>query len=55
VPRQAIGFVNAKAGVFAPTLIEEVDVPVKARSPYQSGKRIDDAAEFVLHSGPFEW
>jgi glyoxylase-like metal-dependent hydrolase (beta-lactamase superfamily II) len=31
-------------------LIEEVDVAVKARSPYQSGKRIDDAADLDLHS-----
>src|ERR1700730_17176443 len=53
LPRPAIGFVNAAAGIFAPALIEEVDVPVKARSPYQSGKRSDDAAELDLHSGPF--
>jgi hypothetical protein len=53
LPPPAIGFVNAQASVFAPALIEEVDVAVKARSPYQSGKRIDDAAELDLHSGPF--
>src|SRR5713226_9348706 len=53
LPPPAIGFVNAKAGVFAPALIEEVDAPVRKRSPYQSGKRIDDAAELVLHSRSF--
>jgi hypothetical protein len=31
-------------------LIEEVDLPVWARSPYQSGKGIDDAAD--LHFRP---
>src|ERR1700730_3080500 len=53
LPRPATGFVNAKASVFAPALIEEVNVSIKARSPYQSGKRIDDAAAVALHSGPF--
>src|SRR5260370_39872505 len=53
LPPPAIGFVNAEAGIVAPALIEEVDVPVRARSPYQSRKPIDDAAEFVLHSGSF--
>ena len=33
--------------------IEEVDLPIRMRSPHQSGKRIDDAAEFVLNTGPF--
>ena len=46
------GVTETKAGVFAPTLIEEVDVPVGERSPYQPGKRIDDAVELVLHTGP---
>ena len=50
LPPRAIGLFDAKAGVFAPALIEEVDVPVRERSPYQSRKRIDDAAELVLHS-----
>ena len=48
------GFLNAKPGVFAPALIEEVDAPVRERSPHQSGKRIDDAAELVLHSRSFQ-
>jgi hypothetical protein len=52
LPPPATGFVKAKAGVFAPASIEEVDAPVRERGPYQSGKRIDDAAERVLHSGP---
>jgi hypothetical protein len=42
-----------EAGVFAPALIEEIDAPVRKRSPYQSGKRINDAAKFVFHTGPF--
>jgi hypothetical protein len=53
LPAPATGLGNAKAGVFAPALIEEVDMPVGKRSPYQSGKHIDDATELVLHSGPF--
>jgi len=53
LPPLAIGFVNAKAGVFAPALIEEVNAPVRERSPYQSEKRIDDLVELVLHTGPF--
>src|SRR5713226_3860117 len=53
LPPPAIGFVNAKPGVFAPALIEELDAPVRERSPYQSGKRIDDAAELVLHCRSF--
>src|SRR5713101_4163958 len=53
LPPRAMGFVNAEAAVFAPALIEEVDAPVRERSPYQSGKRIDDAAELVVHCRPF--
>jgi hypothetical protein len=34
-------------------LIQEVDVPIRERRPYQSRERIDDASELVLHSGPF--
>jgi hypothetical protein len=49
----AKGFLNAKPAVFAPALIEEVDSPVRERSPYQPGKRIDDAAELVLHCRSF--
>jgi hypothetical protein len=36
--RLAIGRGEAKAGIFAPALIEEVDVLVWAGSPYQSGR-----------------
>ena len=42
LPTQSTGFLKAEAGVFAPALIEEVDLTVRERSPYQSGKRIDD-------------
>ncbi len=42
----------AEAGVFAPTLIHEVDLTVRERSPYQAGKCINEG-EFVLHGGPF--
>jgi hypothetical protein len=52
MPPLAASLENAKACIFAPALIEEVDVPVRERSPDQSGKRIDDAAEIVLHPGP---
>jgi len=53
LPSLPTGFVNAKAGVFAPALIDVVGVPVRKRGPYQSGKRIDNAAELVLHSTSF--
>jgi hypothetical protein len=53
LPPLAASFGNAKAGVFAPALIEEVDVPVRERSPDQSRKGIDDEAEVVLHPGHF--
>jgi hypothetical protein len=53
LPTLATGFVNAKAGVFAPALVEEIDMPVRTRSPYQSRKRIDDASELALHSAAF--
>jgi len=52
LPRAA-GFSSTNARVFAPTLIEEVDLTVRERSPYQSWQHIDDAAELVLHSRPF--
>lgn len=41
-------FVNTEAGIFAPTLFEGVDVPVKARNPSQSGRCIDDTAKRQL-------
>ena len=43
----------AAAGVPVPALIDEIDPPVRRRGPYQSGQRIDEAAEAVLHTGPF--
>jgi hypothetical protein len=33
--------------------IEEVDLPIRMRSPHQSRKRVDDGAEVVLHPSPF--
>ena len=53
LPPLAASFGDAKAGLFAPALIEEVDVSVRERSPHQSRKRIDDAVKIVLHPGPF--
>ena len=53
LPSCAMRFVNAKAGVFAPELIKEVDVPVGVRRPNQAGNRIDGSAELGGHSGPF--
>src|SRR6202011_2726509 len=44
---------NAKPAILPPALIQEVDFPIKPRSPHQSRKCIDDAAELVLHSRSF--
>jgi hypothetical protein len=53
LPPPTIGFSDAEPSVFAPALIEKVDMPVRERSPNQTRKHINDAAELVLHSGPF--
>jgi hypothetical protein len=50
---RSMGLVDAEAGIGAPISIEEVDLPIRLRSPHQSRKRIDDGAEIVLHAGPF--
>jgi hypothetical protein len=49
LPSAASGFFGGKAGILAPTLIDEVDVPVRQCSPYQPGKRIDKPADCVAH------
>src|SRR5258708_39608909 len=48
IPPPATGFLETQARVIAPVLIEEIDIPVRQRSPYQSGERIDHASELVL-------
>lgn len=53
LPASATGFVHGQAGVFAPASIEKVDVPIRERRPHQSGQRIDDAGELVVHAGSF--
>jgi len=37
LPSPTTGFLDAEAGVFAPALIQEVDAPIRERSPYQPG------------------
>ncbi len=46
-------FLQGEAGVLAPALIQEVDVPIRACSPNQSRKCFDDTPEFVLRGGFF--
>jgi hypothetical protein len=53
LPAGAMGLIDTETGIFAPMPIEEVDLPVRARRPHQSWKRIDDGAEVVLHARPF--
>ena len=53
LPTASAGFLKAEAGIFAPTLIEEVHLAVRERGPDQSGERIDDAAVLALPSGIF--
>ena len=54
LPTRAMGFVDAEAGIFAPVLIEEVDLPVRAAqsTPIPEANR-QHGAEIVLHAGPF--
>jgi hypothetical protein len=52
LPAPAIRFAEAKVRILAPALIEEVDVPVRGCSPYQTGNRVDDAAELGVHFDP---
>ncbi len=53
LPALAGGLLHGQAGVLAPASIDEVDVAVSTRGPDQSRKGIEDAAELVLHPGPF--
>ena len=53
LPPAVTGFGKLHAGVFAPASIEQVETPVRECGPYQSGKGVNNAAELVLHSGPF--
>src|SRR6266511_1943460 len=49
LPPQATGLVNPKSGVFAPALVQKVNLSVRERRPYQSGESIDPTAKLVLH------
>lgn len=53
LPACALRLIGAQPGVLAPALVEEVDVPVGESRPNQSGKRIHDAPEIILHAGSF--
>src|SRR5258708_9975045 len=48
IPAPAAGLIETETRVVAPALIQEIDVPIGQRSPYQSGKRIDNTSEIVL-------
>src|SRR5258707_15233762 len=48
IPAPAAGLIETETRVVAPALIQEVDVSIRQRSPYQSGKRIDNTSEIVL-------
>src|SRR5258708_28464260 len=48
IPAPAAGLIETKTRVVAPALIQEIDVPIRQRSPYQSGKRIDNTSEIIL-------
>src|SRR6478672_285868 len=50
LPPAVTGFGKLHAGVFAPASIEQVETPIRECGPYQSGKRVNNAAELVLHS-----
>src|SRR5258708_28121673 len=48
IPAPAAGLMETEARVVAPALMQEIDVPIRQRSPYQSGKRMDNTSEIVL-------
>ena len=47
LPPAVTGFGKLHAGVFAPASIEQVETPIRECGPYQSGKRVNNAAELV--------
>src|SRR5918998_4223188 len=51
LPPEPTGFVSAQAGVSAPALIDEVDLPVSVCRPHQPGQRIQNTDDVVLHGG----
>src|SRR4051794_25283904 len=50
LPSHARGSVRANPGVFEPALIEELGATVGQRDRYQTGKRVHNTAETIVHS-----
>src|ERR1700677_1288767 len=46
------GVLEGEAGVFEPARVEEFDASVRVGRPDQSGQRVDDSAQIVIHVAP---